>query len=40
MSRLSITSQFDAGAIEVVSLEDAQHIQLRLRPDVAAAFSQ
>lgn len=40
MSRLSITSQFDAGAIEVVSLADAQHIQLRLRPDVAAAFSQ
>lgn len=40
MSRLSITSQFDAGAIEVVSLEDAQHIQLRLRPDVSAAFSQ
>lgn len=40
MPKLSITSQFDAGAIEVVSLENAQHIQLRLRPDVAAPFSQ
>jgi len=40
MSTLSITSQFDAGAIEVVSLTDPLDIQLRLRPDVAAPFSQ
>lgn len=40
MSTLSITSQFDAGAIEVVSLTDPLDIRLRLRPDVAAPFSQ
>lgn len=38
--RLSISSQFDAGAIEVVSLADPLNIQLRVRPDVAAPFAQ
>ncbi len=40
MSKITITSQFDAGAIDVVSVADPQNIQLRLRPDVSAAFSQ
>lgn len=40
MPRITISSQFDAGAIDVISLEHPQNIQLRLRPDYAAAFSQ
>ena len=40
MPSISITSQFDAGAIDVVSLTDPLDIQLRLRPDVAAPFLQ
>ena len=40
MPSISITSQFDAGAIDVVSLSDPQDIQLRLRPDIAAPFAQ
>lgn len=37
---LSITSNFDAGAIEVVSCETADDIQLRIRADNRAAFAQ
>lgn len=40
MSSITISSQFDAGAIDVVSLTDPRNIQLRLRPDVAAPFAQ
>ncbi|WP_293781420.1 M14-type cytosolic carboxypeptidase [uncultured Oxalicibacterium sp.] len=35
-----ISSAFDAGAIEVVSAESAQAIELRLRPDSHADFAQ
>ena len=37
---LSITSNFDAGAIEVLSCEDAGNIRLRVRPDSHAEFAQ
>jgi murein tripeptide amidase MpaA len=37
---ISITSQFDAGAIEVVSAEDPAAIRLRVRPDSHADFAQ
>lgn len=37
---ISITSQFDAGAIEVVSAEDPAAIRLRVRPDSHAEFAQ
>lgn len=37
---MKISSNFDAGAIEVVSLADPQDIRLRLRADNAAAFCQ
>ncbi len=37
---LSITSNFDAGAIEVVSCETADDIRLRIRADNRAAFAQ
>lgn len=37
---ISLSSQFDAGAIEVLSLEEPGNIQLRLRPDVSAPFAQ
>jgi murein tripeptide amidase MpaA len=37
---LSITSRFDAGAIEVVSCEHADSIRLKIRPDSHAAFAQ
>lgn len=40
MTRLAITSQFDSGAIEVVSLEDHRDIQLHIRKDSAAEFAQ
>jgi murein tripeptide amidase MpaA len=40
MHPLSISSQFDAGAIEVVSLVDPQDIQLKIRPDNASDFAQ
>lgn len=40
MPQLSISSQFDAGAIEVVRAEVAHDIQLRIRPDTAAEFAQ
>ncbi|APW40205.1 hypothetical protein RD110_25890 [Rhodoferax koreense] len=37
---LAITSRFDAGAIDVVSLADPRDIQLRIRPDNASEFAQ
>ena len=37
---LSITSNFDAGAIEVLSCEQADNIRLRVRPDSHADFAQ
>ncbi|WP_442809000.1 M14 family metallopeptidase [Trinickia soli] len=37
---LSITSNFDAGAIEVVSCEQAEDIRLRFRPDNRADLTQ
>ncbi|MDB5847754.1 MAG: hypothetical protein JWP29_1506, partial [Rhodoferax sp.] len=37
---IAITSQFDSGAIDVVSLADPQDIQLRIRPDNASEFAQ
>ncbi len=40
MSALSISSQFDGGAIEVQRIDDARHIELRIRPDNAAEFAQ
>jgi murein tripeptide amidase MpaA len=40
MTQLHISSQFDAGAITVVSLADPQDIQLQIRPDNASAFAQ
>lgn len=40
MPSLHISSQFDAGAIEVVSLTEAQDIQLRIRHDNASEFAQ
>nr|WP_315210221.1 M14-type cytosolic carboxypeptidase [uncultured Albidiferax sp.] len=40
MTQLHISSQFDAGAITVVSLADPQDIQLRIRPDNASDFAQ
>jgi murein tripeptide amidase MpaA len=40
MKPLHISSQFDAGAIEVVNLEDPQDIQLNIRSDNASDFAQ
>ena len=40
MPPLHISSQFDSGAIEVVSLEDPRNIELRIRKDTAAEFAQ
>jgi len=37
---LAISCQFDAGAIEVVSLADPRDIQLRIRADNASEFAQ
>ncbi|CAG4928161.1 M14 family metallopeptidase [Paraburkholderia saeva] len=37
---ISITSNFDAGAIEVVSCEQPDNIRLRVRPDSHADFAQ
>jgi len=37
---LSITSNFDAGAIEVLSCAQADNIRLRVRPDSHADFAQ
>jgi murein tripeptide amidase MpaA len=40
MNTLHISSQFDAGAIDVASLADPQDIQLRIRADNASDFAQ
>ncbi len=40
MTPLHISSQFDSGAIEVLSLADAGDIQLAIRPDNASEFAQ
>ncbi len=40
MTPLVITTQFDSGAIEVVRLDDAADIQLRIRRDNAADIAQ
>ncbi|TXH89975.1 MAG: hypothetical protein E6Q78_06075 [Rhodoferax sp.] len=40
MTALHISTQFDSGAIEVVSLEDSRNIRLRIRADNAAEFAQ
>jgi murein tripeptide amidase MpaA len=37
---ISITSQFDAGAIDVVAADDPADIRLRIRPDSHADFAQ
>ena len=40
MTALHISTAFDSGAIEVVSLTDASDIQLRIRSDNASGFAQ
>jgi murein tripeptide amidase MpaA len=40
MTTLHISSHFDSGAIEVVSLENPLDIQLKIRPDSASEFAQ
>ncbi len=40
MNPIHISSAFDAGAIDVVSLADPQDIQLNIRPDNASEFAQ
>ena len=40
MPQLTISTQFDSGAIEVVSLDDPANIQLKIRRDNAAEFAQ
>jgi murein tripeptide amidase MpaA len=40
MSTLHISTQFDSGAIEVLSLQDSRNIRLRIRADNAAEFAQ
>ena len=40
MAQLSISTSFDAGAIDVVSLDDPGDIRLNIRPDNAAGFTQ
>lgn len=40
MTQLHISTQFDSGSIEVVSLEDCRNIQLNIRQDNAADFAQ
>jgi len=40
MTELSISSAFDSGAIEVLSLADPQDIQLKIRADNASEFAQ
>ena len=40
MTPLHISSHFDSGAIEVVSLRDPRDIQLKIRPDNASDFAQ
>ena len=40
MTTLHISTQFDSGAIEVVSLQDHRNIELNIRKDSAAEFAQ
>lgn len=40
MSKLHISTSFDSGAVDVVSLDDPKHIQLNIRPDNASEFAQ
>ena len=40
MHPLHISTSFDAGAIEVISLADPQDIQLKIRPDNAMIQSE
>ncbi|QDQ25778.1 carboxypeptidase family protein [Chitinimonas arctica] len=40
MPQLTISSAFDSGAIDVVSLADHRDIQLKIRPDNASEFAQ
>lgn len=40
MSKLHISTSFDSGAINVVSLDDPKNIQLNIRPDNASEFAQ
>lgn len=40
MTTLHISTQFDSGAIEVVSLQDHRNIELNIRKDTAAEFAQ
>ncbi|MBC7916807.1 MAG: carboxypeptidase family protein [Rhodoferax sp.] len=40
MAQLHISTQFDSGAIEVVSLQDHRNIELNIRKDSAAEFAQ
>ena len=40
MNALHISTQFDSGSIEVVSLQDTRNIELRIRPDNASEFAQ
>ncbi len=40
MTTLHISTQFDSGSIEVLSLEDHRNIQLHIRKDNAADFAQ
>ena len=40
MTTLHISTQFDSGAIDVVSLSDHRNIELNIRADNASAFAQ
>ena len=40
MTALHISTQFDSGAIEVLSLADPGDIRLHIRPDNASEFAQ
>ena len=37
---MRITANFDAGNIDVISLEDKKNIELAIRPDVGGEFFQ
>ena len=37
---MHISANFDAGNIEVISLEDKQDVQLKIRPDFGDEFFQ
>lgn len=40
MTQITISSQFDSGAIDVISVADARDVQVNIRKDNAAAFAQ